>query len=108
MASIWTFEENQQIETEKVDLKPFKPTGRFFDDIQTLIGLFKIKLHPALRESSYRSEPAVTGSVLNESQEEPTPREIVALNFFKYRLDKNSLRACFLALPAAQNIQTLK
>ena len=109
MANIWTFEENQAIETEKVDLKPFKPTGRFFDDVQTLVGLFKVKTHPALRESSYRSDVVGAGaSVLNDSQEQPTEREIVALNFFNYRLDKNSLRACFLALPAAQNIQTLK
>ena len=33
MESIWTFNDNESVETEKVDLKPFKPTGRFFDDI---------------------------------------------------------------------------
>ena len=33
MENIWTFEENQSIETDKVDMKPFKPTGRFFDDV---------------------------------------------------------------------------
>jgi hypothetical protein len=99
MDTIWTFEENQAIETEKIDLKPFKPTGRFFEDVQTLVRMFGMKTHPALRESSYRTEMAtVTG---NESQEEQPLRDIVALNFFKYRLDRASLRACFLALPAA-------
>ena len=35
-------------------------------------------------------------------------RDILALNFYKYRLDGNSLRATFLCLPAANTIQTLK
>ena len=67
MDSIWTFEENQGIETEKVDMKPFKPTGRFFEDVQTLVRMFGIKTHPALRESSYRQELPSNGSVANES-----------------------------------------
>ena len=54
MVSIWTFEENQNTETDKVDLKPFKPSGKFFDDVQTLVRMFNINTHPALRESSYR------------------------------------------------------
>ena len=96
------------METEKIDLKPFKPTGRFFEDVQTLVRLFGIKTHPALRESSYRSESQTNASAANESQDEVPAREILALNFFKYRLDKASLRVAFLCLPAAQNIQTLK
>ena len=32
MENIWTFDSNQTIETDKVDMKPFKPTGRFFED----------------------------------------------------------------------------
>ena len=55
MDTIWTFEENQAAETEKVDMKPFKPTGRFFEDVQNLVRMFGIKTHPALRENSYRS-----------------------------------------------------
>ena len=70
MENIWTFEENQGIETDKVDMKPFKPTGRFFDDVQTLVTMFKIKTHPALRESSYRESGAENGSVANASQED--------------------------------------
>ena len=54
MENIWTFEENDAIETDKVDMKPFKPTGRFFEDVQTLVRMFGTKTHPALRESSYR------------------------------------------------------
>jgi hypothetical protein len=52
---IWNFEENELIETDKVDMKPFKPTGKFFTDSQTLIQLFKVVTHPSLRESSYCS-----------------------------------------------------
>ena len=54
MENIWNFQDNEQVETDKVDLKPFKPVGRFFEDVLTLTKLFGIKLHPALRESSYR------------------------------------------------------
>ena len=92
-------------------MKPFKPTGRFFEDVQTLVRMFGIKTHPALRESSYRGseqQNAAAASNTNESQEEQPLREILALNFYKYRLDKASLRVTFLCLPAAQNITTLK
>ena len=58
MVAIWTYEANQSVETEKVDLKPFKPTGKFFDDVQTLTRLFNIQTHPALRESTYRDKEA--------------------------------------------------
>ena len=54
MESIWTFEENEALETEKVDMKPFKPTGKFFEDVQTLTRMFGMKTHPGLKESSYR------------------------------------------------------
>ena len=57
METIWTLEDNEAIECDKVDLKPFKPTGKFFDDVQTLVRLFGIKTHPALRESTYREVP---------------------------------------------------
>ena len=87
-----------------MDLKPFKPTGRFFEDVQTLVRLFGIKTHPALRESTYRSEPPAGGSNANESQEEQTMREILALNFYKYRLDRASLKVAFLCLPSASVI----
>ena len=108
METIWTFEENQGADIDKVDLKPFKPTGRFFEDVQTLVRLFGIKTHPALRESSYRQDATASGSNANESQEEAVQREILALNFYKYRLDRASLKAAFLCLPSASVIQTLK
>ena len=54
MENIWTFEENQAIETDKVDMKPFKPTGRFFEDVQTLVRMFGMKTHPGVKESTYR------------------------------------------------------
>ena len=54
MESIWTFEENEALETDKVDMKPFKPTGKFFEDVQTLVRMFGMKTHPGLKESNYR------------------------------------------------------
>ena len=109
MDTIWTFEENQAAEIDRVDMKHFKPTGRFFDDIQTLVRMFNCKTHPALRENSYRTNADNNNaSAANESQHDEPVREIVALNFYKYRLDKASLKATFLCLPPAQNIQTLK
>lgn len=101
MESIWTFNDNESVETEKVDLKPFKPTGRFFDDILTLTKLFNIKVHPALRESTYVSKT-------DDNERDEAIRDITALQFNKHRLDRNSLRAMFLCLPPALNIQTLK
>lgn len=53
METIWEFEHNEAIETEKVDLKPFKPVGKFFEDATTLCRLFGVKEHPALKESTY-------------------------------------------------------
>ena len=32
MENIWTYEHNQAIETDKVEMKAFKPLGRFFED----------------------------------------------------------------------------
>ena len=54
MESIWNFEENEALETDKVDMKPFKPTGKFFEDVQLLVRMFGMKTHPGLRESTYR------------------------------------------------------
>ena len=110
MVSIWNYEENQSTETDKIDLKPFKPTGKFFDDVQTLIRMFGINMHPALRESSYRDKENVAAHLSNAeaSNDEQQQKEITALNFFKYRLDKNTLRVTFLCLPPANIIQTLK
>jgi hypothetical protein len=30
---VWNYQENDQVETEKVDMKPYKPTGKFFADV---------------------------------------------------------------------------
>jgi hypothetical protein len=30
---IWNFQENESVETDKVELKTFKPTGKFFADV---------------------------------------------------------------------------
>jgi hypothetical protein len=30
-------------------MKPYKATGKFFDDVETLSRMFNIKVHPALK-----------------------------------------------------------
>ena len=68
-------------------MKPYKPVGKFFVDVLTLVKMFNIIVHPGMRESSYRQKH-------NKFSEE---KKINALTFYKYRLDRNYLRVCFLA-----------
>jgi hypothetical protein len=89
METIWSFGTNESVETDKIDLKPFKPTGRFFEDVQTLTKIFNIRVHPALKESAYKSE------------NDEDPKDIITLSFMKHRLDRNTLRTMFLCLPPA-------
>lgn len=99
MERIWNFSSNEAVETEKVEMKQFKPTGRFFDDIQTLAKMFNIRVHPSLTEKAYKSEnPDADDNI----------KDLTTLSFMKHRLDRNTIRAMFLALPPAQHIQTLK
>jgi len=91
-------------------LKTFKPTGRFFDDTQFLTKLFNVRTHPGIRESSYVQAADSMGSVDdresagNKDVVAPEKKEVVALNFYKYRVDKNSMRITFMALPYSQQI----
>jgi hypothetical protein len=95
MEHIWNFQTNEAVETDKIELKSFKPTGKFFEDVASLVKHFNVRCHPALKESAY-----------NEG--EGSHKDVTTLNFFKYRLDRNSMRITFLCLPPAQHIQTLK
>jgi hypothetical protein len=108
-ANIWTFEANQAVDCDKVELKTFKPTGRFFDDTQFLTKLFNVRTHPGIRESSYIPPVENSGSVDDRESNAkdivpPEKKEVVALNFYKYRVDKNSMRITFMALPYSQQI----
>jgi len=47
-------------------------------------------MHPCLREAAYKPK----GTSLLED------KDVTILNFFKYRLDSNTLRVIQLALPA--------
>lgn len=85
---IWNFQDNEAIETEKVEMKTYKPTGKFFVDSQFLVKLFGIQTHPAIKESTYKPK----GSNLLED------KEISVLTFYKYRLDCNTLRVMQLTL----------
>lgn len=95
---IWNFQENEAIDTEKTELKTFKPVGKFFTDVQFLVKLFGIQIHPCLKESVYKPKGT---SILED-------KDVSVLNFFKYRLDSNTLRVIQLALPAQNMIQTIK
>ena len=95
---IWNFQDNEAIDTEKAEMKTYKPTGKFFTDSQVLINLFKIQTHPAIKEATYK--PKGTG-ILDD-------KEITILNFYKYRLDCNTLKVMQLSLNVQSTIQTLK
>ena len=79
---IWNFKENEAIDTEKIDLKTYKPTGKFFTDVQFLVKLFGIHMHPCIKESNYKPK---VNSLIED-------KDVQVLNFFKYRLDSNTLR----------------
>lgn len=65
MQKIWTFKENDTTETDQIDLKTFKPTGKFYEDVELLAKTFNVKVHPALKPVSYAPLPG----------EEPTKEE---------------------------------
>lgn len=79
-------------------MKTYKPTGKFFTDVQFLVKLFGIQTHPALRESTYKPK----GNGILED------KEVSVLNFYKYRLDCNTLKVLSLTLNVQSQIQTLK
>lgn len=95
---IWNFQENEAIETDKAEMKTYKPSGKFFTDSQFLVNLFKIQTHPAIKESTYK--PKGTGML--------DDKEISVLNFYKYRLDCNTLKVMQLSINVQPTIQTLK
>lgn len=74
-------------------MKTYKPSGKFFTDVQFLVKLFGIQTHPAIKEATYK--PKGTG-ILDD-------KEISMLNFYKYRLDCNTLKVISLTL----NVQTV-
>jgi hypothetical protein len=43
-----------------------------------------------------------------EGADHHAPKEVTAISLNKHRIDKNSMRVLFFALPASPNIQTLK
>jgi len=61
MHRIWTFKDNEATETETIDLKPYKATGKFYDDVETLCKMFNIKVHPALKPVP-KEDPSKDGS----------------------------------------------
>jgi len=72
-----------------------------------LIKLYNVRTHPGLKESVYNQ--AVDGAS-NGNVDETTSvnkdataekKEVIALNFYKYRMDKNSMAVTFKCLPHA-------
>lgn len=56
MEKIWQFKDNEYVETDKIELKSFKPVGKFFEDVQFLTKHFSVKTHPALNEANYKKQ----------------------------------------------------
>ena len=98
MQKIWTFRECEAVETEAIDIKGFKPQGKFYEDADTICKLFGIKPHPGLRPHAHSGE----------GKDEHESKEVTVVNFNKHRIDKNSMRVLFFALPSSPNVQTLK
>lgn len=65
MENIWNFAENEVIETDKIEMKSFKPTGKFAEDVQFLLRHFNVKCHPALREAGCSKAGAIENRDLN-------------------------------------------
>jgi hypothetical protein len=56
MNKIWTYKESDTVETDSIDLKAFKPIGKFYEDIETLTRMLGIRVHPALKPHQNQSE----------------------------------------------------
>ncbi|CDW82788.1 UNKNOWN [Stylonychia lemnae] len=114
MQKIWTFKDNENIDTEGVDLKTFKPSGKFYEDVEVLCRLFNTKVHPALKPAVYsmteeqKQQHDSQQQLQQNAAEEQKHAEINTLNLFKHRLDRNSMKVMFLALQSSPNIHTLK
>ena len=52
MQKIWNFRESEAVETDNIDVKGFKPVGKFYEDAEALCKIYNIKIHPALRAPS--------------------------------------------------------
>ena len=39
-----------------IDLKTFKPVGKFYEDVETLSKMFNVKVHPALKPVVHAEE----------------------------------------------------
>lgn len=61
MNKIWTFKDSEAVDTDSVDLKTFKATGKFYDDIELACKLFGIRVHPALKPIVYTPLPGDDG-----------------------------------------------
>lgn len=101
MNKIWNFKENEAVECDGIDMKTYKPTGKFYDDVEVLCRMFNLRVHPAMK-------PVVNLRPDGERVEEEKPKDLNTLNFYKHRLDKNSMKVLFLALQSAPYIHTLK
>jgi hypothetical protein len=62
MQKIWAFKDNESVETETIDMKQYKGTGKFYDDVETLCRMFGIKVHPALKPPVHEDSQKEGGS----------------------------------------------
>ena len=92
MQKIWNFRESEAVETDGIDTKAFKSSGKFYDDTEGLCKLYNIKLHPSFKA------PTPT----QDGHEEV--KELSTVTFNKHRVDKNTMKVLFLTIPASPTI----
>jgi hypothetical protein len=110
MENIWTFKANDQQACADIEPKQFKTTSNFHDDIEMLCKNLSIKVHPALKKPGKPMTPSEESKDGDSkpAEEEIKPKELNTINFYKHRLDKNTLKVLFFLLPYYPNIHTLK
>ena len=67
-----------------------------------------MRTHPGLKESIYQSADTASNGNIDETtsvnKEAVEKKDVIALNFYKYRMDKNTMAVTFKCLPHAQQI----
>jgi hypothetical protein len=82
-------------------MKHYKPTGKFFDDVEILCGMYNVKVHPALKQPSLRhGHDDANALSVNQSNEGGihADKDHGTLTFYKHRVDKNSMKVLFKCL----------
>ena len=106
--NIWSFEECNNVNTEGVHMKEYKPVGQFYTDANMLCHLFGIKPHPIFKEPHVPNFSDPDGDVVAGFDDQRRAKEPTTITVSKYRLDLNSMKVLFKVLEGCHHIQTLK